>query len=190
MPTRNGSRGSPTCFGRTAGASLRACLSVRFQGFTPSPQYRPSASSRLWPARPADLCLPDPCGLGSNSHGGKAFSVKLLEFLTQTGSKFVGGLYGTPPECKMDATRLPRCCDSTVWTSIGRSLGASPRPLRCAYSMRSPRFSPHIVFYVAQIRNPRFDIPESGAPDCSIVGSVCCGCCDVRGFYSNGSNLH
>src|SRR3954453_21535307 len=24
MPTRNGSRGSPTCFGRTAGASLRS----------------------------------------------------------------------------------------------------------------------------------------------------------------------
>src|SRR3954463_16337109 len=67
--------------------SLRACLSVRFQGFTPTPQYRPSASSRLWPARPAALCLPDPCGLGSDSHGDKAFSGKLLEFLTQTGSK-------------------------------------------------------------------------------------------------------
>src|SRR3954454_3161918 len=66
---------------------LRACLSVRFQGFTPTPQYRPSASSRLWPARPAALCLPDPCGLGSDSHGDKAFSGKLLEFLTQTGSK-------------------------------------------------------------------------------------------------------
>src|SRR4051812_23034210 len=87
MPTRNGSRGSPTCFGRTAGASLRACLSVRFQGFTPTPRYRASASSRLWPARPAALCLPDPCGLGSDSHGGKAFSAKLFEFLTQTGSK-------------------------------------------------------------------------------------------------------
>src|SRR3954453_17920194 len=34
---------------------ISACLSVRFQGFTPSPQYRPSASSRLWPARPAAL---------------------------------------------------------------------------------------------------------------------------------------
>src|SRR3954465_10140519 len=66
---------------------LRACLSVRFQGFTPSPQYRPSASSRLWPARPAALCLPDPCRLGSDSHGGEVFSGKLLEFLTQTGSK-------------------------------------------------------------------------------------------------------
>src|SRR4051794_18158415 len=66
---------------------LRACLSVRFQGFTPTPQYRPSASSRLWPARPAALCLPDPCGLGSDSHGGEVFSGKLLEFLTQTGSK-------------------------------------------------------------------------------------------------------
>src|SRR4051812_23070572 len=65
---------------------LRACLSVRFQGFTPTPQYRPSASSRLWPARPAALCLPGPCGLGSDSHGGKVFSGKLLEFLTQTGS--------------------------------------------------------------------------------------------------------
>src|SRR3954471_8219953 len=66
---------------------LRACLSVRFQGFTPTPQYRPSASSRLWPARPAVLCLPDPCGLGFDSHGGKVFSGKLLEFLTQTGSQ-------------------------------------------------------------------------------------------------------
>src|SRR3954466_1511297 len=66
---------------------LRACLSVRFQGFTPTPQYRPSASSRLWPARPAALYLPDPCGLGSDSHGGEVFSGKLLEFLTQTGSK-------------------------------------------------------------------------------------------------------
>src|SRR4051812_50228847 len=66
---------------------LRACLSVSFQGFTPTPQYRPSASSRLWPARPAVLCLPDPCGLGFDSHGGKVFSGKLLEFLTQTGSK-------------------------------------------------------------------------------------------------------
>jgi len=31
--------------------------------------------------------LPDPCRLGSDSHGGKVFSGKLLEFLTQTGSK-------------------------------------------------------------------------------------------------------
>ena len=69
---------------------LRACLSVRFQGFTPTPQYRPSASSRLWPARPAALCLPDPCGLGSDNHGGKDFSGKLLEFLIQTGSKGEG----------------------------------------------------------------------------------------------------
>jgi len=30
--------------------------------------------------------LPDPCGLGSDSHGGKVFSGKLLKFLTQTGS--------------------------------------------------------------------------------------------------------
>src|SRR3954453_400769 len=59
---------------------------MRFQGFTPTPQYRPSATSRLWPARPAALCLPDPCGLGSDSHGGNVFSGKLLEFLTQTGS--------------------------------------------------------------------------------------------------------
>src|SRR4051812_36950902 len=66
---------------------LRACLSLRFQGLTPTPQYRPSASSRLWPARPASLCLPDPCGLGSDSHGVKVFSGKLLKFLTQTGSK-------------------------------------------------------------------------------------------------------
>src|SRR3954452_16297510 len=35
----------------------------------------------------AVLCLPDPCGLGFDSHGGKVFSGKLLEFLTQTGSK-------------------------------------------------------------------------------------------------------
>src|SRR5215210_1810678 len=52
---------------------LRACLSVQFQGLTPTAQYWPSASSRLWPARPAALCLPDPCGLGSDSHGGKVF---------------------------------------------------------------------------------------------------------------------
>src|SRR3954467_6438977 len=69
--------------------TLRACLSVRFQGFTPTPPYRPSASSRLWPARAAALRLPDPCGLGSDSHGGKVFSGKLLEFLTQTGSEDV-----------------------------------------------------------------------------------------------------
>ena len=64
-------------------------MSVLFQGFTPPPQYRPSASSRLEPARPAALCLPDPCGLGSDSHGGKVFSGKLLKFLIQTGSQFV-----------------------------------------------------------------------------------------------------
>ena len=66
---------------------FRACLSVHSQGLTLTPQYRSSASGRLWPARPAALCLPDPCGLGSDSHGGKAFSGKRLEFLTQTGSK-------------------------------------------------------------------------------------------------------
>jgi hypothetical protein len=64
-----------------------------FQGFTPTPQYRASASSRLWPARPAALCLPDPCGLGSDSHGSKAFSGKILEFLTQTGSKPIQDRY-------------------------------------------------------------------------------------------------
>ena len=32
-------------------------------------------------------CLPDPCGLGSDSCGGKVFWGKLLEFLTQTGSE-------------------------------------------------------------------------------------------------------
>jgi hypothetical protein len=53
---------------------LRACLSVRFQGLTPPPQYRPSALSRLWLERPAALCSHDPCGLGSDSHGGKIFS--------------------------------------------------------------------------------------------------------------------
>jgi excisionase family DNA binding protein len=31
--------------------------------------------------------LPNPCGLGSGSRGGKSFSGKLLEFLTQTGSQ-------------------------------------------------------------------------------------------------------
>src|SRR4051794_23386406 len=67
---------------------------MRFQGLTPTPQYRSSASGRLRPARPAALCLPDPCGLGSDSHGGKVFSGKLLEFLTQTGSKpLVDGSY-------------------------------------------------------------------------------------------------
>src|SRR3954453_22467186 len=78
--------------------ALRACLGVRFQGFTPTPQYRPSASSRLWPARPAVLCLPDPCGLGFDSHGGKVFSGKLLEFLTQTGSQgdWLGRRTGDP----------------------------------------------------------------------------------------------
>src|SRR4051812_10025041 len=112
MPTRNGSRGSPTCFGRTAGASLRACLSVRFQGFTPSPQYRPSASSRLWPARPAALCLPDPCRLGSDSHGGEVFSGKLLEFLTQTGSKIREVLPNAwRPTAFRQASSLS-CCDA------------------------------------------------------------------------------
>src|SRR3712207_2419716 len=53
----------------------------------PPPQYQPSPSNRLWPARPAALCLPDPCGLGSDSRGRKVFSGKLLEFLTQTGSE-------------------------------------------------------------------------------------------------------
>src|SRR4051812_24864809 len=76
--------GTAGCVGRRF--ALRACLSVRFQGLTPLPQYRPSASSRLWPARPAALCLPDHCGLGSDSHGGEVFSGKLLEFLAQTGS--------------------------------------------------------------------------------------------------------
>src|SRR3954452_18249461 len=66
---------------------LRACLSLRFQGLTPTPQYQSSASSRLWPARPAALYLPNPYGLGSDSHGVKVFSGKLLKFLTQTGSK-------------------------------------------------------------------------------------------------------
>src|SRR3954449_10683251 len=55
------------------------------------PQHRPSASSRLWPARPAAICLPDACGLGCDSHGSKDFSGKLLEFLTQTGSERVLG---------------------------------------------------------------------------------------------------
>src|SRR4051812_41617424 len=67
--------------------SLRACLSVRFQGLTSPPEYRPSAPSRLRPAKRAALCLPDPCGLGSDSHDGKVFSGKLLKSLTQTGSK-------------------------------------------------------------------------------------------------------
>src|SRR4051812_48188535 len=84
-------------------ACLRACLSVRFQGFTPTPQYRPSASSRLWPARPAVLCLPDPCGLGFDSHGGKVFSGKLLEFLTQTGSEEI--TFQTKPEIALDQLR-------------------------------------------------------------------------------------
>src|SRR3954454_23203932 len=66
---------------------LRACLSLRFQGLTPTPQYQSSASSRLWPARPAALCLPNPCRLGSDSHGVKVFLGKLLKFLTQTGSQ-------------------------------------------------------------------------------------------------------
>src|SRR4051794_16323324 len=66
---------------------LRACLSVRFQGLTSPPEYQPSAPSRLRPAKRAALCLPDPCGLGSDSHDGKVFSGKLLKSLTQTGSK-------------------------------------------------------------------------------------------------------
>jgi len=65
---------------------LRTCLSVRFQGLASPPEYWPSAPSRLWPAKRAALCLPDPCGLSSGSHGGKVFSGKLLKFLTQTGS--------------------------------------------------------------------------------------------------------
>ena len=51
------------------------------------PQPRSSASRRLWPARPAAICLPDPCGLGCDSHGVKVFSIKLLKSHTQTGSK-------------------------------------------------------------------------------------------------------
>src|SRR3954447_25372259 len=74
---------SASALPRTA---LRACLSLRFQGLTPTPQYQSSASSRLWPARPAALCLPNPCRLGSDSHGVKVFLGKLLKFLTQTGS--------------------------------------------------------------------------------------------------------
>src|SRR4051794_34651488 len=45
---------------------------------------QPRAGSGLQD-RPA-LCLPDACGLGSDSHGTKVFSGKLLEFLTQIGS--------------------------------------------------------------------------------------------------------
>src|SRR3954462_9258077 len=88
---------------------LRACLSVRFQGLTLTPQYRPSASSRLWPARPAALCLPDPCGLGSDSHGDKAFSGKLLEFLTQTGSKSSLGAFHKA--CTPSRFRIERRCE-------------------------------------------------------------------------------
>src|SRR3982751_3677299 len=51
------------------------------------PQHRPSALSRLWPPRPAAICLPDPWGLGCDSHGVKVFSINLLKSLTQTGSK-------------------------------------------------------------------------------------------------------
>ena len=68
---------------------LRTCLSVRFQGLASPPEYWPSAPSRLWPAKRAALCLPDPCGLSSGSHGGKVFSGKLLKFLTQTGSQSI-----------------------------------------------------------------------------------------------------
>src|SRR4051794_14155228 len=72
-------------------------------GFYPSynsaviPQHRPSASSRLWPARPGAICLPDACGLGCDSHGSKDFSGKLLEFLTQTGSKVIMGEISSSP---------------------------------------------------------------------------------------------
>src|SRR3954463_9450075 len=72
---------------RLARLFLRACLSVRFQGLTSPPEYQPSAPSRLRPAKRAALCLPDPCGLGSDSHDGKVFSGKLLKSLTQTGSE-------------------------------------------------------------------------------------------------------
>src|SRR4051812_30210731 len=90
-----------------AGGSLRACLSVRFQGFTPTPPYRPSASSRLWPTRATALRLPDPCGLGSDSHGGNVFSGKLLEFLTQTGSKRLGSTLS--PGLHRPRARSGRC---------------------------------------------------------------------------------
>src|SRR4051795_7967457 len=74
-----------------AGSPVRACLSVRFQGLTSPPEYQPSAPSRLRPAKRAALCLPDPCGLGSDSHDGKVFSGKLLKSLTQTGSQRKAG---------------------------------------------------------------------------------------------------
>src|SRR3954466_13639726 len=74
--------------------ALRACLSVRFQGLTSPPEYQPSSPSRLRPAKRAALCLPDPCGLGSDSHDGKVFSGKLLKSLTQTGSE--GALFCCP----------------------------------------------------------------------------------------------
>src|SRR3954454_10653410 len=80
----------PTCStpcGSMRQRKLRACLSVPFQGLTSPPEYQPSAPSRLRPAKRAALCLPDPCGLGSDSHDGKVFSGKLLKSLTQTGSE-------------------------------------------------------------------------------------------------------
>src|SRR3954469_12891689 len=98
---------------------LRACLSVRFQGFTPTPQYRPSASSRLWPARPAVLCLPDPCGLGFDSHGVKVFSGKLLELLTQTGSK-------CPAEKVL--SDISRLAGADASPRTGRKLSKAPAP--------------------------------------------------------------
>src|SRR4051812_11364222 len=73
---------------------MRACLSVRSQGLTSPPEYQPSAPSRLRPAKRAALCLPDPCGLGSDSHDGKVFSGKLLKSLTQTGSKGLSKVNG------------------------------------------------------------------------------------------------
>src|SRR3954451_4773955 len=59
------------------------------------PQHRPSASSRLWPARPAAICLSDAWGLGCDSQGSRAFSGNLLESLTQTGYKRTAGLHLT-----------------------------------------------------------------------------------------------
>src|SRR5215212_8765778 len=92
--------------------TLRACLSVRFQGFTPTPQYRPSASSRLWPARSAALYLPDPCGLGFDSHGGKVFSGKSLKLPTQTGSK--GSTRRIAAPGSLEAVIDPRASDARL----------------------------------------------------------------------------
>src|SRR4051794_21363957 len=78
------------------------------------PQHRPSASSRLWPARPAAICLPDACGLGCDSHGSKDFSGKLLEFLTQTGSQSLRLWWATSPP----------------WRSRSCALGWRPGPCR------------------------------------------------------------